>query len=70
MTRHVSRTVLDTIGIELPDATAAYSEALARIRSILEAEAVGGSINLARQIDVTDADGRRIFSIPYSAALD
>ena len=54
----------DLDGRELPDLAAARAEAIKGVRSILSYEARQGLIDLTGRIDVADAEGRVLFSIP------
>ena len=59
----------DEEGRELADEAAARDEALKGIRSIAAEEVREGRLDLAGRIDVTDADGRLLFSIPFEEAV-
>jgi hypothetical protein len=56
-------------GIDLPDVATARTEAVRRIRAILEADAERGEVNLNRSFDIRDETGRLLLSVPFADAL-
>jgi hypothetical protein len=59
----------DDEGMELPDLDAARREALAGIRSILREEILGGSIDFAGEIRITDDQDQHLLEVPFRAAV-
>lgn len=56
-------------GLEYPDEEAARAAALAGARSLVAADVMAGVLNLAPRIDVADAQGNILFSVPFSSAV-
>jgi len=59
----------DEEGAEHDDLEAARAEALAGIRSILKEEVGTGRLDLTGRIEIEDASGRLLLSIPFGDAL-
>lgn len=60
----------DQEGRELPDIAAAREEAVSGIRSIVSEEARGGQLDLAGRIEVFDAAGRAVLTLPFAEAFE
>lgn len=60
----------DDEGSELADIDVARREAIAGVRSILSEEVREGRIDLRGRIDVVDADGKCVLSVPFSEAVE
>ena len=61
--------ILAEEGLEYPDEAAARRAALAGVRGMIAADVADGILDLGSRMDVTDADGRLLFSIPFSSAV-
>jgi hypothetical protein len=56
-------------GLSYPDEAAARAAALAGARSMIAADLLEGSPNLDCRIEVTDKNGKLLFSIPFESAF-
>lgn len=56
-------------GLEYPDDDAAREAALAGARSLIAADVQEGILNLSGRIDVTDEQGKMMFSVPFESAV-
>jgi uncharacterized protein DUF6894 len=62
----------DDCGVDLPDAEAAYEEALLGARGLMDDAALarrGGDV-YGQSFEVTDADGNAAFTLPFWLAVD
>jgi hypothetical protein len=59
----------DEEGHELEDETAARAEAVKSVRSIISDEASSGIIDLTGQIEIADARGARVLTVPFAEAF-
>ena len=64
-----SDVIKDLEGSELPDLEAARREAVAGARAILSEEVRGGTLSLDEWIDITDASGNQLLSVPFSSTI-
>lgn len=55
--------------LEYPDEDAARAAALAGARSLIAADVLEGTLDLAGRIDVCDEAGRLLFSLPFASAV-
>jgi hypothetical protein len=62
--------IVDFEGYDLPDLESARSEAIGGARGILSEEVLNGTLSLAERIDIADADGVVLASIPFLATID
>ena len=60
----------DDEGLEAPSLAVAREKALHGIRSLLAAEVENGSFNLAGRIDIKDARGEVLLTVPFNEAVD
>jgi hypothetical protein len=60
----------DDEGQDLADLAAARASAVAGIRSILSDEILRGALPLDERIDIEDAAGHRLASIPFIEAVE
>jgi len=60
----------DTEGQELPDLAAARMAAIEGVRSLLSEEARQGQLDLSGTIEIADADGNILLSVPFSDAVE
>jgi len=60
----------DLEGQELPDLDAARASAIEGVRSLLSEEARQGQLDLSGRIDIADADGNLLLSVPFSDAVE
>lgn len=60
----------DTEGQELPDLAAARQQAIDGIRSILGEEVRHGAIDFAGYVEIADADGNILLTVPFREAVD
>jgi hypothetical protein len=59
----------DPEGQELPDLEAARASAIEGARSLLSEEARQGQLDLSGRIDIADADGNILLSVPFGDAV-
>ncbi|MEA2998917.1 MAG: hypothetical protein QOK17_750 [Sphingomonadales bacterium] len=59
----------DDEGLEVPSLAVAREEAVQGIRSLLYAEVKNGSFNLAGRIDIKDASGTVLLTVPFKEAV-
>jgi hypothetical protein len=59
----------DEEGRELPDLDAARAEGVSGIRSILADDVIHGHVDLGGRLEVTDADGRVLLTVPFAEAV-
>lgn len=57
---------VDAVGMDLPDIEAARRRAVELAREIMCDELVGGEVVLDRSIEVTDAAGQVVLSLPFA----
>jgi len=67
---HDEKTVLDEHGTNLPDVAAARAEAVNGARDIMCDQVREGHLNLAYWLEVEDAEGRHLFTLPFRAAIE
>ena len=60
----------DPEGQELTDLEAARTAAIEGVRSMLSEEARQGQLDLAGRIEIADADGNILLSVPFSEAVE
>jgi len=60
----------DLEGQELPDLDAARAAAIEGVRSLLSEEVRHGQIDLSGRIDIADADGTILLSVPFCDAVE
>jgi hypothetical protein len=60
----------DEEGHELPDLDAARKEAILGVRSLLVEEAAKGRMDLRGWLDVTNATGEILLSVPFDKAIE
>jgi hypothetical protein len=60
----------DDCGVDLPDAEAAFEEALLGARGLMDDAALAGQDVSGQCFEVMDADGRAAFTVPFLLALD
>jgi hypothetical protein len=60
----------DDEGLEVPSLAVAREKAIRGIRSLLASEVENGSFNLAGRIDIKDAAGTVLLSVPFEEAVD
>jgi len=60
----------DAEGQELPDLEAARAAAIEGVRSLVSEEARLGQIDLSGRIDIADADGNILLSVPFNDAVE
>ena len=68
--RNESRLDPDEYGVELPDADAAYAEAVKGARSMMADAALSGRDVSKRSFEVMDANGHSAFTFPFSLARE
>jgi hypothetical protein len=59
----------DDEGLEVPSLAVAREKAVQGIRSLLAAEVENGSINLDGRIDIKDARGEVLLTVPFNEAV-
>ena len=59
----------DLEGIELPDRSAVYREAVAGARGIMAGEVARGQLCLSCRIEVVDEEQRPVLTLPFKEAL-
>jgi hypothetical protein len=59
----------DDEGLEVPSLAVAREKAVHGIRSLLAAEAMNGSFNLDGRIDIKDAAGKVLLTVPFKEAV-
>ena len=67
--RECGQVVVDEEGVDRHDLAAARVEALAAARSIMCAEVAEGRLCLSCSIEVFDASGTKVLTIPFRDAL-
>ena len=60
----------DTEGQELESLAAARAAAIEGVRSLLSEEARQGQLDLSGRIEITDADGNILLTVPFSEAVE
>jgi hypothetical protein len=60
----------DDYGVDLPDAEAAFEEALLGARGLMDDAALAGRDVSGQCFDVTDADGHAAFTVPFLLAVE
>ena len=60
----------DELGVDLPDAEAAYAEALKAARSMMADAALSGRDVSKWSFEVMDANGHPAFTFPFSLARE
>ena len=65
---HVDQ-LLDPEGVELPDLESAKAHAMAAARDVMSGDLQLGIIDLRYRIDVEDAAGVRVYSLPFKHAV-
>jgi hypothetical protein len=60
----------DVCGVDLPDAEAAFDEALLGARGLMDDAAMAGEDVSGRCFEVMDADGHAAFTVPFLLAMD
>ena len=68
--RDGSDQLLDPDGVELPGDAEAKARAIAAARDTLSHEMKDGKIDLRYRIDVEDAEGTVLFSMPFEDAFE
>ena len=59
----------DQEGLEFPDYAAAVVEAVKGARSLMTGEVAGGTLCLDQSIEIHDAAGKHLTSVPFSDAV-
>jgi hypothetical protein len=59
----------DDEGLEVPSLAVAREKAIRGIRSLLASEVENGSFNLAGRIDIKDAAGTVLLTVPFEEAV-
>jgi hypothetical protein len=67
---HDDKTVVDEQGTDLPDLAAARAEAVSGARDLMCEQVREGRLNLAHRLEVEDEQHRRVFSLPFRAAIE
>lgn len=62
--------VPDVEGKDLPGEEAVLHQAIVEARGLMSAEILGGTLCLGCRIDVTDATGDTILSLPFKQAVE
>ena len=57
-------------GLDYPDEQAAREAAVAGARDMIAADVLDGRLHLSSRIDVTDADGELLFSVPFDSVVE
>jgi len=60
----------DSEGQELADLDAARAAAIEGVRSLLSEEARQGQLDLSGKIEIADADGNILLTVPFSDAVE
>ena len=60
----------DPKGIDLPDAEAAYREALSQARRLMVEETIERRLSFASFIEVEDEAGRHLFTVTFDEAVE
>ena len=60
----------DDYGVDLPDAEAAFEEALLGARGLMDDAALAGRDVSGQCFEVTDAYGRAAFTVPFLLAMN
>jgi len=68
--RYGEDVLLDPEGVDLPDTGIIASRAMHEARSILSHEAIAGRLRLDQRIDVEEADGTIVHSLPFCDAIE
>jgi hypothetical protein len=67
--RTASETIVDDEGAEVPDYSAALIEAVRGARCLMKGEVARGTLYLDQSIEIHDAAGRHLTSVPFTEAL-
>ena len=67
--RDAEELVEDTEGIDLPDLDAARSEAVRGARDIIASAVRAGGLLDGQRIEITDAEGRLLASVPFKDVI-
>ena len=62
--------VQDEEGRELPGMAEVRSEALKGVRSLVAEDAIQGRIDLSGRVEVVDSEGRAVFTLTFSDAVE
>jgi hypothetical protein len=68
--RNSSGYLLDEEGQEFPDLETVRAEAVRTVRSILSEELKAGQIDLRGRLEVTDAEGALLLTLPFSETVE
>ena len=60
----------DVEGMDLPDVAAAHAKAIKAAREIAAAQILAGKLCLHHRIEVQDAEGRPVLTLPFRAAFE
>jgi len=60
----------DDYGVDLPDAEAAFEEALLGARGLMDDAALAGEDVSGQCFEVTDADGHAVFTVAFLLAVE
>lgn len=60
----------DEEGMELPNIAAAHAKAILSARGIAAAQVLEGNVSLHHRIEVEDAEGRTVLTLPFRAAFE
>jgi hypothetical protein len=67
--RNVEVSADDEEGTDFRDLDAARAKAIASVRSILSDEVMRGKVDLRGRIEITDARGEIVLTVPYAEAV-
>ena len=67
--RTASETIVDEEGAEIPNYDAALVEAVRGARCLMKGEVARGTLYLDQSIEIHDATGRHLTSVPFAEAL-
>jgi hypothetical protein len=59
----------DEEGVDFPDYSTAIVEAVRGARCLMKGEVTGGTLCLDQSIEICDADGQLVTTVPFSEAL-
>jgi hypothetical protein len=63
-------TVIDEEGLDLPGIDAARERGIANAREMACAEVLDGHLDLRHRIDVSDEDGKVVFTLTFRDTID